>query len=109
LVVGAIGEIEAALAVVRGRQAHPRLEVARMQLDRAAEVTFRQVEIARLEVLLAKAEVVFGRRLRGGGGVARRRPYAAGGDRIVLRCCAGVGLRLEQVAEPGRGLAAVEP
>src|SRR5215813_8263766 len=63
LVVGAVGEIEAALAVVRRRQAHPRFEVARMQLDRAAEVTLGQAEIAGLEVLLAEAEIVAGRDL----------------------------------------------
>src|SRR5215468_2908035 len=40
LIIGAIGEIEAALAVVRGGQADPGFEVARMQLDRAAEMTF---------------------------------------------------------------------
>jgi len=80
-----------------------------MQLDGAAEVTFRQAEIARLEVFLAEAELVIGRRLRGGGWVGWRRPYAAGGDRIVLDCGARVGLRLEKVAEPGRALAAVEP
>src|SRR5207302_7585192 len=79
LVVGAVGEIEAPLAVVRGGQAHPGFEVARMQLDGAAEVTFRQAEIARLEVFLAEAELVIGRRLRGSGWVAWRRPYAAGG------------------------------
>src|SRR6516164_3252335 len=109
LVVGAIGEIEAALAVVRGGQADPGFGVARMQLYRAAEMTFGQAEIARLEVFLAELELVIGRRLRGGGWVARRRPHAAGGDRIVLGCCGRVGLRLEKVAEPGRAFAAVEP
>src|SRR5262244_1107725 len=111
LVVGAVGEIEAALAVVRRRQAHPRLEVARMQLDRAAEVAFGQAEIAGLEVLLAEAEIVVGQSLRRGGGrrVARGRPHAAGRSRIVLDRGARVGLRLEQIAKSRRALAAVEP
>src|SRR5262249_50135693 len=76
LIIGAIGEIEAALSVVRGGQADPGFEVARMQLDRAAEVTFRQVEIARLEVFLAELELVIGRRL---GGRGWRAPWRGGG------------------------------
>src|SRR5262245_49762499 len=81
-----------------------------MQFHRAAEVAFRQGEIAGLEVLLAETEIVIGRSLRRRGRwVARGRPYAAGRGRIVLDRGARVGLRLEQIAKPRRALAAVEP
>src|SRR5262245_66557875 len=82
-----------------------------MQLDRAAEVTLGEAEIAGLEVLLAEAEIIVGRGLRRrcGRWVARGRPHAAGRGRIVMDRGARVGLRLEQIAKPRRALAAVEP
>src|SRR5262249_28365841 len=60
LIVGAVGEIEAALPVVAGGKPDPGFEIARMQLDGAAEVPLGQTEVPGAEVLLAKADIVIG-------------------------------------------------
>ena len=58
LVVGAVGEIEAAQPVIGGGEPDPGFEIARMLLDGAAEVLFGQAEIGGAELLLAEAEIV---------------------------------------------------
>src|SRR5262245_1386262 len=60
LVVGAVGELEPAQAIVGSGKPEPRLEVARMQLDGAAEVALGRCEIPRIEMLLAERELVLG-------------------------------------------------
>ena len=91
LVVGAVGEVEAAQPIVGCRQPDPGFEVARMQLDGAAEVALGEAEIGGAEVLLAEAEVVV--RILAeqplGHGVERR-IARDDGDRAGRR---GIGLR----------------
>src|SRR5207237_515238 len=116
LVVGAVGELEAAQPIVAGGEPDPGFGIARMQLDGTAEVAFGDPEIAGAEVLLAEVQVVIriaaeqpaaargtslGRRERPGWIVRRgRRSERAG--RLAARAGA------EQVAQFGRGFAAAK-
>src|SRR5207302_6007490 len=88
LIVGAVGKVEPALPVVGGRQPDPGLDVARMQLHRAAEVALGQPEIAGAEIFLAEADIVIriGRWWCRGDrySLARLWRQAAGDRRIVL-------------------------
>ena len=56
--IGAVGEIEALEPVVGRGEADPGFGVARMQLDRLAEMPFRQAVAALQEVFLAEAQIV---------------------------------------------------
>ena len=58
LVVGAVGEVEAAQPVIGGREPDPGLGVARMGLDGAAEIALGEPEIAGPGLLLAERQVV---------------------------------------------------
>src|SRR5262249_13057491 len=111
LVVGAVGEIEAALAVGSGRQGPTRLQGAGMAVQRAAGGALGPAGIAGPWGVVDRAWGVCGQVLARGRvrGVPQARPYAAGRGRIVLDPGACVRLRLEQIAEPRRALAAVEP
>ena len=58
LPIGAVGEIETLQPVVGRGKADPGFDVARMQLDRAAEMLLGEPEIGGAEVLLAETEIV---------------------------------------------------
>src|SRR5665213_2933680 len=91
LVIGAVGEIEAAQAVIGGGKAEPGLRVARMMFGGAAEILLRQAEIIGAVLLLAETEIVVGiaaeqtgRRACAGLGIGRRRGKGVSARRAGL-------------------------
>src|SRR5205814_10197749 len=60
LCIGAIGKIETLEPVISGSQAEPSFGVARVQLDRLAEMSLGEAVAALPEVFLADAQIVGG-------------------------------------------------
>jgi hypothetical protein len=91
LVIGAVGEIETAQAVIGGGKAEPGLRVARMVFGGTAEIFLRQAEIIGAVLFLAETEIVVGiaaeqtgRRPCAGLGIGRRRGKGVGTRRSVF-------------------------
>ena len=96
--IGAVGEIEAAQAVVGGGKAEPGLGVARMRLDRVAEMLLGQAEIVGA-VCFLPSSVRRSDRCRAGPASASAGAPSGGGTNSALGL---VGRRAANASAPGR-------
>ena len=80
--IGAVGEIKAAQAIIRGGETEPGLRVARMLFDCGAEMFFGKTEIIRAKVFLPRLNSSFGSLPSRPGSAAAGTPSGGGTEPV---------------------------